>query len=322
MQSGAVQRVTNSRHIKKSKWILKEIIRSKALFLLMLPGMLVLLVNNYIPMIGTIIAFKELNLVKGLFGSPWNHFKNFEFLFKSPDLPIIIRNTLCYNAVFIVLTPVFAITLAVVLNELRNNVLAKFYQSFMFLPNFLSWVVVGYLGYAFMGPESGFINISILQPLGLHTVDWYADARFWPFVLPLGYLWKHIGYNCVIYLAAISSIDTQYYEAAIIDGATKRQQITGITVPMLRPMVTVLTILAVGSMFRSEFGLFYQLPMNSGLLNNVTNVVDTYVYRALLLSNDYTMSSAAGLLQSVFGFILVLGANLAVKKINEEDSLF
>jgi len=305
---------------KRSLWF--YLVKDKSLILMLLPGCLYLLVNNYIPMAGTVIAFKSINYAKGIFGSDWVGFENFKFLFASSDAWIITRNTLAYNAVFIVLHLVVAVLFAVMLNELRNRMLAKIHQSIMFLPFFLSFVVVGYLGYSLLHEEYGFINRSILEPLGIEPVSWYSEPKYWPFILPLVNTWKSIGYYTVIYLAAIVGIDQEYYEAAVIDGAGKWQQVRSITLPLLAPVMVILTLLQIGKIFYADFGLFFQVPLNSGILYPTTNVIDTYVYRALLTMGDIGMSSAAGLYQSAVGFVLVLGANLIVRRINKDNALF
>ncbi|WP_156158147.1 ABC transporter permease subunit, partial [Gordoniibacillus kamchatkensis] len=192
----------------------------------------------------------------------------------------------------------------------------------MFLPFFLSMVVVGYLGFSMLSEEFGFINKTVLEPLGLHPIAWYSEPKYWPFILPIVNLWKNIGYSSVIYLAAIIGIDTEYYEAALIDGASKWQQITRITIPLIMPVIIITTLLAVGKILNADFGLFYQVPLDAGALYSTTNVIDTYVYRALMAVGDIGMSSAAGLYQAVVGFVLVLGANLIVRKISKENALF
>lgn len=305
---------------KRSLWF--HLIKDKSLIIMLLPGCLYLFINNYIPMAGTIIAFKNINYAKGILGSDWVGFENFKFLFASSDAWVITRNTLAYNAVFIVLHLVVAVLFAVLLNELRNRMMAKMYQSIMFLPFFLSFVVVGYLGFSLLNEEHGFINTSILAPLGVDPVAWYAEPRYWPYILPIVNTWKSIGYYTVIYLAAIIGIDQEYYEAAFIDGAGKWQQVKSITLPLLAPVMIILTLLQIGKIFYADFGLFFQVPLNSGILYPTTNVIDTYVYRALITMGDIGMSSAAGLYQSVVGFVLVLGANMIVRRINKENALF
>lgn len=305
----------------KSLWF-RRLARDKALILLLLPGLMYLLLNNYLPMFGIVIAFKDIDYAKGILGSDWVGFKNFEFLFATSDAWLITRNTVLYNAVFIALNLVVPVAFAIALNELRLQMLARFYQSVMFLPHFLSMIVVGYLGYSLLSGEYGFMNARVLEPLGLEPVSWYSEAKYWPYILPLVNLWKHAGYYTIIYLAAIIGVDPEYYEAAHIDGAGKWQQIMRITLPLIRPVLIVMALLQVGKIFNADFGLFYQVPLDSGALYPTTQVIDTYVYRALLNLGDIGMSSAAGLYQAVVGFVLVLGTNYIVRKIDKENALF
>ena len=255
--------------------------RSIPIYIMALPGLLYLFINNYMPMPGIILAFKNYKAKKGIYGSDWAGFKNFRYLFSTQDAFVITRNTICYNLAFIVINLVFAIMVAIILSELTSR-FKKLYQSVILLPYLLSAVIISYLVYAFLSVENGFINNSILKPLGMEAISWYQEKKYWPFILVFVNLWKGIGYNCIIYLSTILGFDRSYYEAAAIDGATKWQQITKITLPLLRPTVIMLTLMAVGRIFYSDFGLFYQVPQNSGALFSVTNTIDTYVYRGLL----------------------------------------
>lgn len=286
-----------------------------------LPGMIYLFINNYMPIPGLVLAFKKYNARKGIFGSPFVGFKNFKYLFSTNDAFIITRNTICYNVVFIIVNTVCAIFVAILLAEMTSR-MKKLYQSMILLPYMISMVIVSYLVFGFLSTENGFINNSILKPLGIDPVSWYMEKKYWPFILVFVNAWKGTGYNCVIYLASILGIDRSIYESAQIDGATKWQCINKITIPLLKPTIIMLTLLAVGRIFYSDFGLFYQVPQNQGALFNVTNTIDTYVYRGLLELGDMSMSSAAGLYQSIVGFILVLGANMLVKKIEPDSALF
>jgi len=296
--------------------------RYKALFLMLVPGMVYLFINNYLPMFGLTIAFKEINYAKGIWGSDWIGWKNFEFLFMTRDAWRITRNTILYNAVFIVLNTVMAIGVAILLNEVRKKFLARFYQSVLLLPYLISMVIVGYLVLAMLNLENGFMNKIILPAFGLDPISWYTKPEYWPYILTIVNLWKNIGYLCIIYLAAIVGIDQEYYEAATIDGATKWQQIRSITVPLLMPTIIILTLLAIGRIFYADFGLFYQVPLNSGPLQPTTDVIDTYVYRALITLGDIGMSSAAGFYQSMVGFVLVLVSNLIVRLKDKDQALF
>lgn len=292
------------------------------MYIMVLPGALYLIINNYIPMFGVIMAFKKLNFSKGIFGSDWCGFKNFEFLFATKDAWTITRNTIGYNVLFFVIGNVLAITLAICLNEILSKRASKVYQTVILLPYLMSWVIIGYLTYAFLSGETGLINKSILQPLGLETVNFYQDTRYWPLILVLVNTWKAVGYSMIIYYSSIVGISSDYYEAARIDGASKWQQIKSITLPLLKPTIITLLILAIGQVFRSDFGLFYQIPRNSGPLYSVTRTLDVYVYQALMLNSDYGMSSAASLYQSLVGFVLIVAANFAVRKYNKESALF
>lgn len=294
---------------------------NKELLLLSLPGGIWFLIFAYLPMFGILIAFQEYrpekNFLLSVLNSKFVGFKNFEFLFKSGDMWIIFRNTIGYNLLFIILGIVLPITVAMLLNELRNHGAVKVYQSMMFLPYFLSWVVVSYCLYAFLDPSKGLVN-NILGK----NISWYTEKDYWPFIIIFMSQWKGVGYNTVVYLASICGIDQTFYEAAMLDGATKWQQVKYITVPLLRPVITILFIMSVGGIIRSDFGLFYQLPRNSGPLYPVTNVLDTYIYRALMQSSEIGMSSAAAFFQSVVGFALIMIANKVAAKIDNENTLF
>lgn len=292
------------------------------LFLLMLPGVIYLIINNYLPMFGIVIAFKDINYQKGILGSDWIGFNNFEYLFKTKDAYIITRNTILYNSVFIVVHTIIAIGVAILLNEIKKKFLSRFYQSAILLPYLISMVIVSYLVYSMLSVETGLMNKTILPLFGLDGVSWYTEAKYWPYILTLVHIWKGVGFLCVIYLAAIISIDTEYYEAATLDGASRWYQIRSITIPLITPVITMMTLLAIGRIFYSDFGLFYQVPMDSGVLSKTTNVIDTYVYRGLMNLGDIGMSSAAGMYQSLVGFALVIVSNYAVRKFNKENALF
>jgi putative aldouronate transport system permease protein len=291
-------------------------------YIMMLPGILLLLLNNYIPMSGIIIAFKTVNYQTGILHSPWVGFKNFEYLFKTSDVWIITRNTLLYNSLFIILNLIFPLAFALMLNEMKNRFLSKFHQTVMFLPYFLSMIVISYLVFGFMSDEHGYFNNTLFPALGLEPIQWYFTKEVWPVILPLVNTWKGMGYYTVIYMAAIIGIDDEMYEAATIDGASKWQQMTRITIPLITPILTIMTLLQIGRIFNADFGLFFQVPRESGVLFPVTNVIDTYVYRTFLTVGDIGLSSAAGLLQSVVGFALVFLSNWVVRRFNKENALF
>ena len=295
--------------------------RSIPIYLMALPGLLYLAINNYMPMPGIVLAFKNYKAKDGIYGSKWAGLKNFRYLFSTQDAFVITRNTICYNLVFIVVNTFFAVLVAIILSELVSKV-KKLYQSVILLPYLLSAVIISYLVFAFLSAENGFVNNTILKGLGIEPISWYQEKKYWPFILVFVNLWKGIGYNCIIYLSTIIGIDRGYYEAAAIDGATKWQQIRKITLPLLRPTIIMLTLMAIGRIFYSDFGLFYQVPQNSGALYPVTNTIDTYVYRGLLELGDITMSAAAGVYQSLVGFVLVLAANLTVRRLDPDSALF
>jgi putative aldouronate transport system permease protein len=301
---------------------LKKIRRYSPLFLMVLPGVLYIIINNYLPIFGVMIAFKDYNVSKGILGSDWVGFKNFEYLFKTSDAFIITRNTLLYKCAFIILTLLFSVSIAIMLNEVKNRFLSRIYQTVILFPHLVSMVIVGYLVYALLSMETGYINRTILPILGIKEISWYSEPAYWPYILVIVNLWKHVGYSCIIYLAAIIGIDPEYYEAAKIDGASKWQQIKNITIPMIAPVIIIMTLLAIGKIFYSEFGLFYQVPLDAGALQSTTNVIDTYVYRALLNLGDFGMSSAASLYQSFVGFILVFLANFIVRRVSRDNAMF
>lgn len=273
-------------------------------------------------MFGIVIAFKKLNFSKGIFGSPWSGFDNFKFLFKSSTAFEIIRNTILYNVVFIIVGTIFAVALAIFLSEIRKRFTSSLYQTLILLPYLISWVIVSYLIFAMFSAETGLVNKSILEPMGLGAVNWYSETRYWPFIITFVYLWKASGYSMIIYYSTMVGISPEYYEAAKIDGATKWQQIKSITLPLLKPTIITMFILSVGRIFSSDFGLFYQVPRNSGALYSATQTIDVYVYNALMQNSDYGMSSAASVFQSVVGFILVIVANAIIRKTNKESALF
>lgn len=304
---------------RKKTW--KNIKKAFPLYLMVAPGFLYLLINNYIPMSGIIIAFKKLDFRKGIFFSDWAGFSNFEYLFKTPAALLITRNTLLYNFAFIVVNTVVSILIAILLSELRSKAKVKIFQSAVLIPSLISIIIVSYLVYAFLSGRTGFIN-GMLTSLGKENISFYTEAKYWPFILVFVNCWKGAGYSSVIYLAAILGIDQEMYEAAEIDGATRWNKIKCITLPLLKSTVITMTLLSIGKIFYSDFGLFYQVPMNSGALLDVTNTIDTYVYRGLIESGDISMSSAACVYQSLMGFILVMIANWLTKRYSSENALF
>lgn len=292
------------------------------IYFLALPGMIYLIINNYLPMFGIVIAFKDLDFRKGLLKSDWCGFENFKYLFRSKDALIITRNTVLYNVVFIIFGVILGITVAILLNEVRGRLKVKFFQSVILIPYLMSWVVVSYLVYAVFSAEVGFVNNSILKPMGSEPISWYMEPKYWPAILIFVHFWKSLGFTMVIYYSNLIGISPEYYEAAKIDGATKWQQIKSITLPLLKPTIITLTILNLGRIFSSDFGLFYQIPRNSGVLYPTTRTLDVYVYNALMKNNDFAMSSAASVYQAVVGFVFILVANGIIRKMSEENALF
>ena len=292
------------------------------LFLMLLPGLLYLLINNYIPMAGIVIAFKKINFAKGIFASPWAGLENFKFLFSSNDAWIITRNTLLYNVAFIFVNMVVGIAIAILICEVRNKKLKKLYQSAILLPFLMSMVILSYIVYALLSSENGLVNNTILEALHIDPIQWYQEPKYWPVILIVANCWKGVGYGCLIYIASLIGIDPAYYEAARLDGARKWQEITKITLPCLVPTIITLLLLSIGRIFYSDFGLFYQVPMNSGVLFPTTNVIDTYVYRALIEQGNISMSSAAGVYQSLVGFVVVMISNWIVRRVDKDQALF
>lgn len=292
------------------------------LILFMVPGLVYLLVNNYIPMAGILLAFKKVNYTIGIFKSPWCGLSNFKYLFKTKDAAIIFRNTVLYNLAFIVLGTAAAVATAILLGEVKRKKLLKIYQTSILLPHILSTAVIAYLAFAFLSKDSGFLNNGIIKPLGGEAISWYSKPKYWPFILTFIQLWRSVGYTTIMYYATLVGIDTSYYEAAVIDGASTWDQIRYITLPCLKTTIITLTIMNLGRMFYSDFGLFYQVPMNNGLLFNATNTLDTYVYRGLLELNDIGRASAACFIQSVLGFVLVWGANALTRKVDPDSAVF
>ena len=297
-------------------------VNTLSMFLIALPGMIYLIINNYIPMAGLFVAFKDYKYNLGIFGSKWCGFKNFRFLFVSNDAWIITRNTLFYNVVFIAVGTVVALAVAILLYELGQTLRAKFFQSALLFPHLISWIIAAYLFYALLNSSNGFLNKTVMPSLGLETFDWYAEKQYWPVILLLTYLWKHTGYTAIVYLAGISGINKDLYEAAEIDGAGRFKQIFTITLPLLKPTIITMVLMAVGRIFYSDFGLFYQIPMSSGPLMSVTQTIDTYVYRALMTNGNFALSSAAGFFQSICGFALISLVNWIVRKVDPENALY
>lgn len=292
------------------------------LYLMALPGLIYLFINNYLPLYGMQIAFRKLDYAKGVFRGDFVGFENFKFLFATDYAWIMIRNTVLYNLLFIVVGTVFGLMAAILFNEIRNRAAKKMYQSFLLIPYVISWVIVSYLAFAFLSYDTGFINNSVLKPLGIEPINFYQEPKYWPFILLFSNIWKGIGYSILMYTARLVTISNELYEAAEIDSATKWQQIRYITIPMLKPALIMMVTLSLGRILYSDFGLFYQLPMNSGALYDVTTTIDVYTFRALMKLGDITMSSAAGVFQSVVGFVFLCIANIIVRKFSKDNAIF
>ncbi|OMF29404.1 sugar ABC transporter permease [Paenibacillus sp. FSL H8-0548] len=307
----------------KSNGVIRELLRNRTLLLMFLPVATLLFLFNYLPLAGLVIAFKDFDFAKGIFGSDWMDplLDNFEYLFSSSTAFRAMRNTILLNALFIVVGLLFEVGFALLLNEIRNKYFKRVTQSLTFLPFFISWIVVGVFAYNLMNFESGAIN-RVLETIGLQPIDFYSEAGLWPFILTIAIRWKVTGYGTIIYLAALTSIDNSYYEAASIDGATRWQQIRYISLPMLQPTIIILTLLAVGRIMNADFGMFYAMVGDASLLFPTTDVIDTFVYRSLRKSGDIGMASAAGFMQSIVAFILIIGSNYAARKIDRDSAIF
>jgi len=287
---------------------------------LALPAIALILLFEYTPMAGMVLAFKDFNVRDGVFGSPWNGIKNFEFFFKN-DAYTVTRNTVLYNLAFIAVGLVLSLLFAMFLNELKSRGATKFYQTVFFFPYFLSWVVVTYMVFAFLGTNG--ILTSVLPTIsGLDLKEFYVTPGLWPPFLIFLNTWKNLGYLSVLYYAGIMGIPSDYYEAAEIDGASRVQRAKYITLPLLLPLICILSLLQIGQIFRADFGLFFFVPREIGTLAAVTRVIDVHVYRMLRFSNDIGMAAAVGFYQSVLCLIFVLVANRVVKRLNPEYAAF
>lgn len=306
---------------------MKNFKNNRELLLLALPAIIITILVKYLAYPGLILAFKDYqsSSTQGFFGSlissPWVGLENFKFLAINPDIGLVLRNTLGYNILLIVLGLVAAVASAIILNEILNLKTKKYIQTMMFFPFFMSWVSVSYMMIGFFDTDFGFIN-QVITFFGGTPVEWYNDPTWWPFIIIFMGLWKGLGYNSVIYLSSVMSIDKSFYEAAIIDGASKWQQIKWITIPTLKPMMIILTILGIGGIMYSDFGLFYQLPRNSAALYNVTQTLDIFVYNAIQAPGSLELSAAAAFFQSIIGCAMVIGTNFIVRKLDPDSSLF
>ena len=288
---------------------------------LALPTIILRAVFNYAPMFGIVLAFKDYKVPQGIFGSPWVGLENFRFFFESQDAFRVIRNTLGLNLLFIAAGIFFGVLFALLMFEVKRRSHVKVYQTVSIIPSFISWVAVGYIVYSLLDPTKGLVN-KILEAFGKGGIEWYSEAKYWPIILLIAKTWQGVGLGSIIYYAALMGVDNELFEAAEIDGAGKLQRIWHVSLPQIVPIIIVMAILDIGKIFRADFGLFYNVTRDVGALYSTTDVIDTYVFRALMQQGNIGMSSAVGLVQSVVCFVTLVATNLIVKKISPENSLF
>lgn len=305
----------------KIKGFFKKLYKYRIFLLMLSPAVIYTLIFAYYPMTGIVLAFKKYNYAGGIWGSPWNGFENFKFFFKSGQAWTVTRNTVLYNILFIVVGTVTQVAVAVFLTEIHSKRFRKISQSMMFLPYFISWVIVGVMAFNIFSSDYGFIN-RLITFFGGEKITFYTKPQYWPFILLFFNIWKGVGYGSVMYLAAIMGIDTSVYEAAAIDGANVFQRIFKVTIPMIMPTVIILFLMSVGGIFRGNFDMFYNLVGNNGLLYNYTDVIDTLTMRTMISNSDFGMSAAMGLFQSVLCFITILIANKLVGLYDKDYTLF
>lgn len=290
------------------------------LLMLAVPGLIFLIAFYYVPLFGLIIPFKQMDYSLGIWKSKFVGFKNFEFFFKSQDAFRVTRNTLLLNFTFIIITMILAVVLSLIMFELTSKKI-KIYQTALFMPYFISWIVASYVLYALISPQMGMIP-HFLKDMGKTVPNFYNQPKYWPFILTVCYVWKNIGYMTLLFYTTLVGIDSSYLEAASIDGAGKLKRAVYISLPYLKPVIIIMALLQIGKIFYADFGMFYFLTKDSGPLYPVTDVIDTYVFRALRVTGDIGMSSAVGLYQSLVGFALVLISNLVVRKIDRDSAIF
>jgi len=291
------------------------------LLLLAIPGILLFFIFSYLPMPGIYLAFVDFNPDKGMFLSRFVGLENFRFLFETGNAWRITRNVVLYNSAFMIMGNLVSITLALLVYEIASKRFVKFYQSLMIFPHFISWVVAAYMFFVIMNYRYGVMN-QLINFFGGENINWYNEPKYWPFILILTNLWKTAGWGSILYYASLMAISKEYYEAAKIDGATKMQMTRFISIPFLYPMITLMLILGVGGMIRGDFGLFYNITRNTPKLYEVSDIIDTYVFRAIIFRNDVGMASASGFYQSIVGFILIMISNTIIRKVSPENSLF
>lgn len=295
-----------------------KLLRYGPLYLMLLPALVYIIINNYLPMGGLVLAFKQFNAQKGIWGSDWVGLQNFEFLLKNKSLPLMLRNTVGYNILFILVNLVVGILLALLITEIRSVKLRQLFQSTILFPFVVSIIIISYMVRGFLDNNTGMIN-ALLEKFGCGPINWYQEKEYWPFILTFVNTWKSVGYSCLLYIATLMGIDESLYEAAALDGASRLQQIRHITLPYLIPTAVTVVLLSIGKIFNSDFGLFYQVPQNSGIIQSVTQTIDTFVYKSL--TSNIGMASAASFFQSVTGFLLILFFNWVVRKVSSENAL-
>lgn len=298
----------------------KDLKKYLPLLMLTSPAIIYFILFHYAPMVGVVMAFKDFNYNLGIFGSEWVGWKNFEFFFTSNDAWRLLRNTVGYSLLFMVVGTIVALTMTLLLFEIKSKFALKVHQTSMLLPNFLSWVLVGFITFIFLNPTNGAIN-QLLNFIGLESQNWYQVPKFWPYILTITNLWKGVGMSIIIYFAALLGVDPQLYEAAKIDGASKFKQALHISIPALMPVFIILNILALGDIFGGDFGLFYQIPRDVGLLYPTTDIIDTYIFRGLR-TGDLSVTAAVGLFQSTVGLVMIIIVNYIVRKIIPDKALF
>lgn len=301
--------------------MLSDIRRNGTSYLLVLPAMAYTFIFGYMTYPYILIAFQRFNYTKGIFHSEWVGLKNFEFFFGSSKAFTVTFNTIFLNLLFIVFGTLTALAISLILNELRKKLFVKISQSMMLFPNFISWIVISYVLYAFFSMDMGIVN-KLLNQLGLASVNWYTEPQVWPAVLTIMHVWKGAGMSAIIYLATITGIDETLYEAAEIDGANRWQMCMRITIPLMMPTVVILMLLSVGKIMYGDFGMIYALIGDNGTLYSTTDIIDTYVFRSLRQIGDPSEAMAVGLFQSVIGFILVFGTNAMTRKFFKDGALY
>lgn len=307
-----------------AKKFFRDVVKNKMFLLMLIPGVIWFVMFCYIPMFGVVIAFKDFNYADGIFGSPWCGFKNFEFLFKAKDIYLILRNTIGYNIVWIPASIAIAVLFAIMYDALAKkkvNIWTKACQTVSLMPYFLSWMVVSYFVTGILDYDNGMIN-KLLRFFGSEPVNWYMEPKYWPLILTVANFWKGVGYSSIVYYSTIRGFSPEYYEAARLDGASWYQQVKYITLPLMKPIITIMLIMSVGGILNSDFGLFYFIPKNSGMLYSTTSTLDTYIYNGMTSGSDFGATGAINFVKSVVGFLMVITANGVVRKYSAENAMF